>query len=449
MTTPLRAFLQVALGLAILATPAGAHDIPEQMRMHAWAKPEGDRLHVLVRVPLTLLLNLNLPKRGIGYLELSQLDEGLRTAIAAIAKDLEFFEDGRRLTLATGEGRISLPSDRSFESYEKALANLHGPRLSNDTDVFWNQGSFDAHLQYPIRSAQAGFSLDFHVSPGLGDRLKLDVRFLSSSGAVRAYELRTGTGEVAIDPRWHQAAWIFVKAGFFHILGGADHLLFLFCLVIPFRRVRPLVAIITSFTVAHSITLIASAWGIAPGGKWFPPLVETLIAASIFYMALENVIAADLRRRWLVTGLFGLVHGFGFSFVLKQDLQFVGSHLLVSLLSFNLGVELGQLLVLLIVLPVLALFFRLSFAPRYGVLILSVLIADTAWRWLLDRASALRQVDWPIPRTATLLASLRWSALAALLAGAMWLAIRSLRGRSHHINGFGRQIPASQQRSGR
>src|SRR5882724_3237794 len=152
MTRPLRALLQIAVGVALLAAPAGAHDIPDEMRMHAWAKPAGDRLHVLVRVPLTLLLNLNLPKRGIGYLELSQLDDGLRTAVAAIAKDLEFFEDGRRLALAAGEGRISLPSDRSFESYETALANIHGPRLPEKTDVFWNQGYFDAHLHYPIRS---------------------------------------------------------------------------------------------------------------------------------------------------------------------------------------------------------------------------------------------------------------------------------------------------------
>jgi len=441
MTRPRRALLQIAVGVALLAAPAGAHDIPDEMRMHAWAKPDGDRLHVLVRVPLTLLLNLNLPKRGIGYLELAQLDQGLRTAIAATAKDLEFFEDGRRLTLATGEGRISIPSDRSFESYETAFANIHGPRLPDETDVFWNQGYFDAHLQYPIRSAQGGFSLDFHVSPGLGDRLKLDVRFISSTGAVRAYELRTGAGEVAIDPRWYQAAWIFIKAGFFHILDGADHLLFLFCLVIPFRRLRPLVAIITSFTVAHSVTLVAAAWGFAPQGKWFPPLVETLIAASIFYMALENVLAADLRRRWLITGAFGLVHGFGFSFVLKQDLQFVGSHLLLSLLSFNLGVELGQLLVLLIVLPVLALFFWLPFAPRYGVLLLSILIADTGWRWLLDRAANLWRVEWPIPRVATVLALLRWGALAALLAGATWLAIRSLRGRGHaRADGMGGQV---------
>jgi len=69
---------------------------------------------------------------------------------------------------------------------------------------------------------------------------------------------------VQLDPRWHQAALQFVKLGFFHILDGTDHLLFLVCLVIPFRRFRSLVAVVTAFTVAHSITLIASAYNLAP-----------------------------------------------------------------------------------------------------------------------------------------------------------------------------------------
>ena len=69
----------------------------------------------------------------------------------------------------------------------------------------------------------------------------------------------------------------------------------MFCLVIPFRRIRPLVAIVTSFTVAHSITLIASASGFAPDALWFPPLIEVLIAMSIVYMALENIVGAEAR----------------------------------------------------------------------------------------------------------------------------------------------------------
>ena len=84
-----------------------------------------------------------------------------------------------------------------------------------------------------------------------------------------------------------------MKLGFCHILDGTDHLLFLFCLVIPFRRFRSLVAVVTAFTVAHSITLIASAYNLAPDALWFPPLIETLIATSIVYMALENIVGAN------------------------------------------------------------------------------------------------------------------------------------------------------------
>src|SRR5439155_19303913 len=126
-------------------------------------------------------------------------------------------------------------------------------------------------------------------------------RFLPPGGAVRAFEFQGDPGVVRLDPRWHQAALQFVKLGFLHILDGIDHLLFLFCLVIPFRRFRALVAIVTSFTVAHSITLIASAYNIAPDALWFPPLIETLIAVSILYMALENIVSPQLTRSWMIT----------------------------------------------------------------------------------------------------------------------------------------------------
>src|SRR5581483_8925750 len=133
------------------------------------------------------------------------------------------------------------------------------------------------------------------------------------------------------------------------------------------RRLRALIPIVTAFTLAHSITLIASAYDFAPGALWFPPLVETLIAASIVYMALENIAGAgNAHRRWMIAFGFGLVHGFGFSFALRETLQFAGSHLLASLLSFNLGVELGQLFVLVLFIPVLDLLFRYAVAERMG-----------------------------------------------------------------------------------
>src|SRR6185295_8627465 len=160
------------------------------------------------------------------------------------------------------------------------------------------------------------------------DRLALKVvtalHFLPPGGVERAFELEGDAGLVRLDPGFFQAASRFVVMGFEHILDGIDHLLFLLCLIIPFRRMRTLIPIITAFTVAHSITLIVSAYHYVPSALWFPPLIEVLIAMSIIYMALENIVGAKLGLRWIVTFGFGLVHGFGFSFGLEHTLQFAG-----------------------------------------------------------------------------------------------------------------------------
>ena len=221
---------------------------------------------------------------------------------------------------------------------------------------------------------------------------------------------------------WHQAAWQFVKLGFFHILSGIDHLLFVLCLVIPIRKLRPLIPIVTAFTVAHSITLIASAAGLAPSALWFPPLIETLIALSIVYMAFENIVGARLGRRWIIAFGFGLVHGFGFSFVLRESLQFAGSHLATSLLSFNVGVELGQLFALTLVIPALAVLFRYVVAERMGVILLSALVAHTAWHWMIERASLLGQYQfqWPALDGALLVSLMRGLLGIAVLVGVLW-----------------------------
>jgi hypothetical protein len=185
---------------------------------------------------------------------------------------------------------------------------------------------------------------------------------------------------------------------------------------------RTLVAVVTSFTAAHSVTLIASAYGIAPGGLWFPPLVETLIAASIVYMALENIVAANVMHRWAITFAFGLVHGFGFSFALRDTLQFAGSHLLTALLAFNLGVEVGQLLVLLLVVPALNILFRHVVAERMGTIVLSAIVAHTAWHWMTDRGAQLLLFPVPAMDAAFLLGAVRWT-IGLLLAGAIiWIA---------------------------
>ena len=259
------------------------------------------------------------------------------------------------------------------------------------------------------------------------------LRFLPPGGAVRAFEFPGDPGLVRLDPRWYQAALNFVHLGFLHILDGTDHLLFLFCLVIPFRSFRALIPIVTAFTVAHSITLIASAYNLAPDALWFPPLIETLIAASIVYMALENIVGtATVHRRWMIAFGFGLVHGFGFSFALRETLQFAGSHMLTSLLSFNIGVELGQLLVLVLLIPLLDGLFRYVVAERMGTIILSALVAHTAWHWMIDRGAVLSQFrfQWPEFNAVFLLSLLHWTMAIVILAGLFWLVRLLLRARA-------------------
>ena len=265
---------------------------------------------------------------------------------------------------------LSLPADPSFGSYDTALAHLTGELLPVDTDIYWEQGVLDVLFHYPIDSATSRFS----INPGLerlGIRVVNILRFVHPDGVVREFDFPGNPGTVPLDPSWGQVAFRFIELGFFHILEGTDHLLFLLCLVIPFRQFRSLVVIVTSFTVAHSITLIASAFGYAPDALWFPPLVETLIAISILYMAFENIIGANLRQRWIITFGFGLIHGFGFSFLLRETLQFAGSHLTTSLFAFNVGVELGQILVLVITIPLLNAFFRMGVTEKVGTIYLS------------------------------------------------------------------------------
>jgi len=374
-----------------------AHEIPLDVAVHMLVKPGGDRLQLLVRMPLQSIRDVEFPEFGPGYLDVEQLAPQLADlATLWLANDVEIYEDGRRLPLPRiAATQISLPSDRSFASAEEAIAHISQPLPPNSTNVVWNQVWFDVLLEYPISSDQSAFSM----RPGmerLAARVVATVRFLPPGGAVRAYEFEGDPGVVPLDPRWHQAAWRFVESGFFHILDGADHLLFLLCLVIPFRRMRPLIGVITAFTIAHSLTLAASAYGLAPDALWFPPLIETLIALSIVWMALENIVGVTPQnRRWMFALGFGLVHGFGFSFALRQTLQFAGEHLVTSLLAFNIGVELGQLLVLLILVPALALLFRYVVAERMGTIILSAIVAHTAWHWMMDRGAVFAQFDIP------------------------------------------------------
>jgi hydrogenase/urease accessory protein HupE len=178
------------------------------------------------------------------------------------------------------------------------------------------------------------------------------------------------------------AFWGFLPLGIEHILLGFDHLAFLFALLIAGGTVREAAKIITSFTVAHSITLALATLEVIviPAS-----VVEPMIAASIIYVGLENVLRRQIERRWLLTFAFGLIHGFGFASALRDLGVGAGVKAVAPLLSFNLGVEIGQVAVAAVVLPLI---WKLRQRPRFVVRYVpafSILVAMAGGYWLIER----------------------------------------------------------------
>lgn len=424
----MKRFLPFASGLAAVLLwmfpILSAHDIPSDVQVRMFFKPEGSRLHVLVRVPLAAIIETDWPERGPGLLDLSRADRPMRDgALVRISDDLSVFEGDRRLDAPrVAAVMASLPSDRSFDSYESALAHTTGPRLADDAEFVIAQGLLDVLFEYQIQSDRSAFAIHPNFLR-LGLTVQTTVYFQPPDREPRVFSLHNDPGVVRLDPSWLQAAWLFARDGFTHILSGADHLLFLFVLIIPFRNLRSLVAVVTSFTVAHSVALIASAYGMTPAALWFPAVVDALIALSILYVALDNLIAPSLRRRWIAAFIFGLAHGFGFAVALSDSLQFSGSHFLTSLVFFNLGLEAGMLAALAVMVPVVMLVFRFAVEERLGTIILSLLVAHTGWHWTVDRVTLASRYQFQMPAfdAAFFVILIRWVMVAVVLGGLAWL----------------------------
>jgi hypothetical protein len=427
--------------MAVWRCDALAHEIPTDVVVQTYLKPADGRVDLLLRVPLEAMRDLDIPVKGPGYIDIPAAQPYLEDAAEIwLANFVSIYLDGQRLDdWRIDAARLSLPSNRAFGSYESALEHLAAAPLAPDTQLYRDQAILDVHLAYTSPAGAGEFAIEPRFAR-LGLRTTTVLNFLPGDGVRRVFEFTGNPGVVPLDPRWHQAFFRFVRLGVDHILVGVDHVLFVLCLIVPFRRVRPLIAIITSFTVAHSITLIASAFGFAPTVTWFPPLIETLIALSIVYMALENIFGTHPERRWMIAFAFGLVHGFGFSFVLSETLQFAGSHLLTSLLAFNVGVEIGQLLIIAVAVPLLALLFRRPHVEKAGTIIISVLLAHSGWHWMSDRAAQLTLYQYSLPRfdAAFLAALMRWTMLLLIIGLAVWL-----------LYGLARKLAASGTEKGR
>jgi hydrogenase/urease accessory protein HupE len=196
-------------------------------------------------------------------------------------------------------------------------------------------------------------------------------------GKAETVSSGTITTNISI-PSWLNTMVEYVLLGFKHIWTGYDHLVFVAALVVLKQRLNNYIKILTAFTVGHSFTLAIAALDIItiPAA-----IIEPLIALSIIYVAVENIWLKKLQWRWLLALGFGLIHGFGFAQVLQGSL---GEQFILSLFSFNVGVEIGQITVLAILLPLFILVSRWKWY-RQAAYSLSAIIAAVGVYWLIER----------------------------------------------------------------
>ena len=179
--------------------------------------------------------------------------------------------------------------------------------------------------------------------------------------------------------------WAFLKLGIEHIWTGYDHMLFLFALLVVCRSFRSIVTIVSCFTIAHSLTLALATLNIV---NLPSRITEPAIAASIVFVGVENLVrrGAEPRGRWALTFAFGLIHGFGFASVLRElGVGENGQSLAMPLFTFNLGVEVGQITIASIVLPIVWQLRKNAAFVQRGVPALSAVVSAAGLYWFLER----------------------------------------------------------------
>lgn len=388
--------------------PAAAHDVPVEWVLPAFVKVEPNVVHLLVRVPLEAVRDVQFPVKA-DEIDLQVSGPAIDKALAGIADTIAVSENGIEVPPSSRTARLSLPSDRSFAQYDRALAHVVAP-MAPDTVIYPGQGYLDAHLEYRIGSPASMFAVKSTFAANPGDDVKLLVQYRPLDGTARQLTITGRMGRVAFDPTAYEAGRRFFIRGIQYVPGATDYLLLLIGLIVPFRTLRALGPMVVALSAGLSATLIGTAFNLAHVAQAVAPVVDLAIAASIAYVALENVAGPTLDRRWVVAGVSGLVYGLGLSYILGQELQLAGSHPLLSVLAFNLGIEIGQVLTLAVVFGGVSLLLRAPIGGWMGATLISALVAHTAWHWTLDRGTALWQAGWPELDGRSLLILARWGA---------------------------------------
>ena len=322
---------------------------------------------------------------GLALLAMQGLDLSVDGEnINAKVEQFRIYKNGTQPDFATlDDARKSFQVDSMFDSFER-------PVYVGDTTI-------DVLLRYNSESAIYNYALSSNLNPGLPDQDETANLILDySPSGVQVFRARGLLYEpIVVTRSVFDAVATFIKEGVVHILEGLDHVLFVICLVLGAMRLKPLLWRVTGFTIGHSITLSLGFYGFVPSGAWFVPAVETGIALSIIYVAAVAVVPGLQQKKgeWTVvgvTGLIGLLHGLGFSFVLQNILQVTSPDIWQSLVAFNLGVEVGQLL---IVTGAWFVFYLIGLsgagAAKLNRYLVASVCALTASYWVLERGTLM------------------------------------------------------------
>jgi len=277
--------------------------------------------------------------------------------------------DGHSLSIDAVPGTVKVTAVRAFpalkqsafSTWDEAEQSFTGPAYDPAFESdYVGDTIIDARLRYELPSAAGLIELKSTLNPGLpeqNDTANLIV--VTANGGSAVFRVRGLLDTpIAVIQSALDATLSFVKSGVVHILEGMDHVLYVICLVLGAATISLLFWRITGFTVGHSITLTLGFFGFIPKAQWFVAVVELAIAASIIFAAWLAIKQSTERFPMLLTGAIGLLHGLGFSFVLSEVLKVNSPNLWLSLLSFNIGVEIGQLLIVIVFGTVLLLLYR-------------------------------------------------------------------------------------------
>ena len=276
----------------------------------------------------------------------------------------QFFADGTIIKISDKKlkpvvGRVvayPLSKQKPFSTLNEAESSLSSEVYNSDyKEAFIGDTIIDIELVFSTNKKIKKYTIQSLLNPGLPKQEETANLIIDHTNKKPNIYRITGLLDksVNITNSAIKAFSTFVVNGFIHILEGYDHILFILCLIVGAQNLKSLFWRITGFTIGHSITISFGFFNIILNYLWFIPFIETTIAISIVYAAFLALWGKEYKNIILITGLIGLLHGFGFSFILSEILSINSMNLWQSLLGFNVGVEFGQLLIALIVWPCL------------------------------------------------------------------------------------------------